>query len=243
MSFFPGKDPQAGDSYSLRRHRACRGAAHGRSRRRLLGAARAAVGALAHGRAVHFFRSFRAGRIPRRQRARRAAASAYRARHRHLSVRRRDHAPRQPRHRGADQAGRSELDDRRARHRAFRAHRRPSCAPPAVRSTACRCGWRCRPPRRKSSRALRITRPPNFRWSRTMENSCAWWSARSTARRRRCRRCMKRCSPTSRYAPARACRSTPITRSARSMSSTAPSTSPATSSSPAGCWCSSRATR
>ena len=39
------------------------------------------------------------------------------------------------------------------------------------------------------------------------------------------------------------CRSMPITRSARSMSSTARSISPATSSSRDACWCSSRATR
>ena len=121
MSFFPGKDPEAGNDLSMRRDRSGDRAAHGRSRR-LCGAPRAAVGAHAHGRAVHFLRSFRPGRIPRRQRARRAAASAYRACHRHLSVRRRDHAPRQSRHRGGDQAGRSELDDRRPRHRPFRAH-------------------------------------------------------------------------------------------------------------------------
>ena len=43
-------------------------------------------------------------------------------------VRRRDHAPRQPRHRGADPARRGQLDDGRARHRPFRAHRAATVA-------------------------------------------------------------------------------------------------------------------
>ena len=98
-------------------------AAHRGPRRRLHGAARAAVDPVAHGRAVRVLRSFRADRVQVRQRPRRAPASAYRARHRHLPVRRRDHAPRQPRHRGADPARRGQLDDRRPRHRAFGAHR------------------------------------------------------------------------------------------------------------------------
>ena len=123
MSFFPGKDPQGGRRLCVRRHRPGDRAAHGRSRR-LHRAPRAALGALAHGRPLHLLRPFRPGGIPRRRRHRRAPASAYRARHRHLSVRRRDRAPRLPRHRGGDQAGRSQLDDGRARHRAFRAHGR-----------------------------------------------------------------------------------------------------------------------
>ena len=57
--------------------------------------------------------------LPRR---RRAAASAYRARDRHLFIRWRDRASRQPRHRAADPAGRGQLDDGRAWHRAFRTH-------------------------------------------------------------------------------------------------------------------------
>ncbi len=86
MSFFPGKDPKAGDTY------ACEAIAQvvvprtvdlgdGFSVRRALPSARSRmVGPL------HLLRPFRAGGIPRRQRPRRAAASAYRARHRHLSV-------------------------------------------------------------------------------------------------------------------------------------------------------------
>ena len=53
---------------------------------------------------------------PRRQ-PRRAAASAHRARDRHLPVRRRDAASRQPGQRPAHRAGRDQLDDGRARHR------------------------------------------------------------------------------------------------------------------------------
>ncbi len=144
MSFFPGKDPAAGDKFQCDAIKARDRAAHRRSRRRLHRAPRAAVGAVAHGRPVRVLRSFRADGVQVRQRPRRAAASAYRARHRHLSVRRRDHAPRQPRHRRADPAGRGQLDDRRPRHRAFRAHRYASAAPKATACTACRCGWRCR---------------------------------------------------------------------------------------------------
>ena len=54
----------------------------------------------------------------------------------------------------ADPARRGQLDDRRPRHRAFRAHRRRSAAPTATRCTACRCGWRCRPTRRRSTPAF-----------------------------------------------------------------------------------------
>ena len=183
----------------------------------VFGAPRAAVGAHAHGRAVHLLRPFRAGGIPRRRRARCAAASAYRARHRHLSVRRRDHASRQPRHRAGDPAGRSELDDGRPRHRAFGAHRRRTSARPAARSTACRCGSRCRRRTRKWRPASRTTRRRNFRSSPTTARPCASSSARSTAPSRRCRPCTKRCSATCISRPARHCRSTPATRSARSM--------------------------
>ena len=142
MSFFPGKDPDGRRCLWLRRHRPCGGAAHGRSRRRLHGAPGAALGAFAHGRSVHFFRSFWPGGISRRQRPRRPPASAYRACHRLLSVRRRNHAPRQPRHGGGDQAGRGQLDDGRSRHRAFRAHRRGETRDRRARSMDCRCGSR-----------------------------------------------------------------------------------------------------
>ena len=217
MSFFPGKDPKAGDAYACDADRRRGGAAHRRSRR-LRGAARAAVGAHAHGRAVHLLRPFRAGRIPRRARPRRAAASAYRACHRHLSVRRRDHAPRQPRHRGRDQAGRGELDDRRPRHRAFRAHRRREARRRRADPRLADVGGAARPPKRRWTPALRITPPPNSPWSRKTASRCAWWSARSTARR----------SPVPTVhetmfadvhlkAGSAICRSTPATRSARFM--------------------------
>ena len=61
MSFFPGKDPAAGDAF------ACEAIAHVVVPRTVdlgdgfFGAPRPAVGAHAHGRAVHFLRSFRTG--------------------------------------------------------------------------------------------------------------------------------------------------------------------------------------
>ena len=97
--------------------------AAGARSRRLRGAPRAALGAPADGRAVHLLRSDGAGGVPARPGHRRAAASAHRARHRDLPVRGRDHPSRQPRHAAADPTGRGQLDDRRARHRPFRAHR------------------------------------------------------------------------------------------------------------------------
>ena len=54
----------------------------------------------------------------------RAPASAYRARHRHLSVRRQHHAPRQRGQHPGNPARRDEPDDRRPRHRPFRADAR-----------------------------------------------------------------------------------------------------------------------
>ena len=75
------------------------------------------------GRAVHLLRPDGAFRVPARTGHGRAAPSAYRPVHRHLLVRRRDHAPRQPRHRTADPAGRAELDDGGSRHHPFGAHR------------------------------------------------------------------------------------------------------------------------
>ena len=90
----------------------------------LRGAPRAAQRQAAHGRAVHLPRSFRAdGRAAGRRRHGGAAASAYRARHRHLSVRRRHLPSRQPGLCAGDPPGRRQLDDRRQRHRPQRAHR------------------------------------------------------------------------------------------------------------------------
>ena len=103
MSWHPAKTPFPAIAL-LRRHRACDRAARPRSRR-LRGAPRAALGAEADGRAVHLLRPDGAGRVPDRQRHRRAPASAHRARHGHLSVRGRDDAPRQPRHLGAIRPG------------------------------------------------------------------------------------------------------------------------------------------
>ena len=121
MSWLPDKDPVLGDKRVLRRARARHRAARARSRR-LRGAPRAAARQAADGRAVHLLRPDGPGAVRRRPGHGRAPASAYRARHRHLSVRRPRHAPRQRRQRAGDHARRHEPDDRRARHRAFRAH-------------------------------------------------------------------------------------------------------------------------
>ena len=123
MSFFPGKDPQAGDVYAcdaIDQVIVPRTVDLGdfTVRRALPSARSRMVGPFI------FFDHFGPAEFRAGAGHRRAAASAYRARHRHLSVRRRDRAPRYTRHRGGDQAGRSELDDGGARHRAFRAHRR-----------------------------------------------------------------------------------------------------------------------
>ena len=45
--------------------------------------------------------------------------------------------------------------------------------------------------RRKWRLVLRTTRPPNSRWSATMEKTCAWWSARFMAPLHRCRLCTR----------------------------------------------------
>ena len=124
-------------SQDLRRARSHHRAAHPRPRRRLCGAARAAAWQAADGRALHLLRSFRPGAVRVRQGHGRAAASAYRACHRHLSVRRQHHASRQRGQHSGDHAGRDEPDDRGTRHRPFRAHagsaapRRPEDAGPA----------------------------------------------------------------------------------------------------------------
>ena len=68
-----------------------------------------------------FVDEFGPARDENRRRHGRAAAPAHQPRHRHLSVRRRDPAPRQPRHRPGDPARRDQSDDRRQRHRPFRA--------------------------------------------------------------------------------------------------------------------------
>ena len=100
MSFFPGKDPAAGDTLqcdAIKRVVVPRTVDLGDGftvRRALPSAQSRMVGPFV------FFDHFGPAEFQIRQRPRRAAASAYRACHRHLSVRRRDHAPRQPRHRG-----------------------------------------------------------------------------------------------------------------------------------------------
>ena len=121
MSFFPAKDPVFGDARSsdaIAQIIVPRSVDLGGS----AGPPRFAIGALAHGRPVHFLRSFRPGGLSRWRRHRRAAASAYRPCDGDIFVRRRDRASRQPRQRHADPARRRQLDDRRPRHCSFRAH-------------------------------------------------------------------------------------------------------------------------
>ena len=68
MSFFPGKDPEAGNTYqcdAISQVIVPRTVDLGDFR----GSPRVAVSAHAHGRPLHFLRSFRSGGIPRRQRA------------------------------------------------------------------------------------------------------------------------------------------------------------------------------
>ena len=131
------------------------------------GAPRAAARQAADGRPLHLLRSFRAGAVHVRQGHGRAPASAYRARHRHLSVRRQHHAPRQRGQHPGNPARRHEPDDGRARHRPFRAHagraaeERPEDAGPAKLDRA--AGRH----RRRSRRRFSITPPPICRRCKT----------------------------------------------------------------------------
>ena len=121
MSFFPGNDPSA-----WRRLRQRPDRTDGHSERqghwRLPGSPRAADRQAPAGRAVHLLRPHGPGHPAGRPGARCASASAYRPVDRHLSVRRQDQASRFARHRNGDPARRREFDDRRPRHRPFRAH-------------------------------------------------------------------------------------------------------------------------
>ena len=164
MSFFPGKDPQAGDAY------ACEAIAHvvvprtvdlgdGFSVRRALPSARTRmVGPFI------FFDHFGPAEF-------RAGNGLDVRPHPHIGlatvtylfdgeIMHRDSLGTAAR----DQARRSELDDRRARHRAFRAHRAGIAHDRQPDPRACRCGWRCRRRKKKWSQASRTTRSMNSRW-------------------------------------------------------------------------------
>ena len=121
MSWLPSNDPVLGDRNRATRSNwsSCRGSA---TSARLRGAPRAAARQAPDGRALHLLRSFRAGAVHGRQGHGRAAAPAYRARHRHLSVRRQHHAPRQRGQYPGNPARRHEPDDGGPRHRPFRAN-------------------------------------------------------------------------------------------------------------------------
>ena len=119
----PRNRPRNRRQARLRRHRTD-GHPERQGYRRLRGAPRAADRQAPAGRPVHLLRPHGAGDPAGRAGARRPPASAYRACHRHLSVRRQDQAPRLARHRDGHRAGRREPDDGRPRHRPFRAHAR-----------------------------------------------------------------------------------------------------------------------
>ena len=172
MSFFPGNDPDSRRRFRLRRHRAD-GHPQRQGHRRLRGAARAADRQAPAGRPVHLLRPHGSGDPARRPGARRAPASAYRARHRHLSVRRQDQASRFARHRNGDRAGRREPDDGRPRHRPFRAHARGTARRADVDFRACRPGWRCPTARRRSRRCSRTPPARRFPDSRTTASRAA----------------------------------------------------------------------
>ncbi len=101
MSFFPGKDPAAGDAYQCDAisqvivPRTVDLGEFARSCVALPSAQTRMVGPFI------FFDHFGTGGVPRRQTGSTFARIAHRARHRDLSFRRRDHAPRQSRHRMA----------------------------------------------------------------------------------------------------------------------------------------------
>ena len=147
---------------------------------------------------------------------------AYRALHRDLSVRRRGHAPRLPRHRAGDPARRAQLDDRRPRHRSFRAHRNGRCAAPVPSCSASRAGSRCRRKRRGDGAGFRALRGAARCRCSTAEGR------RSASSPGRCSAPPRRSGPRARcsmpmwpwpWAPPS--RSTPIMKSARSTPSPA----------------------
>ena len=229
MSFFPGNDPQPGDAFACDADRTD-GHPERQGHRRLRGAPCAADRQAPARRPLHLLRPHGAGHPARRPGARRAAASAYRARHRHLSVRRQDPPPRFARHRDGHRAGRREPDDGGPRHRAFRAHARGTArradvdVRPADLARPARGRGGGRAAVREHGRAIAAA-------SSTTDgvSPAASSSAPSPACARRSGRRPTRSMPISRSLPARACRdSRPMPRSARSMSCRARSTLPAT---------------
>ncbi len=215
MSFFPGKDPVPGDtrtsdaveqmivprSVDLGGFQVHRALPSGQSRM---------VGPFI------FFDHFGPAVFKAGRRRRRAAASAYRPRHRHLPVRRRDRASRQPRHPHADPARRGQLDDRGPRYRAFRAHRRRTIAPAASRCMACSYGSRCRMRTRKRRRPSPIPRQRPFPQIRDAGMTLRVVAGTMQACARRSRRLGTPYSRMSASRPAPRCRSTPSMKSAPS---------------------------
>ena len=188
--------------------------------------------ALPHGKRqmvgpLHLLRPDGAGAVHRRPGHGRAAASAYRACHRHLSLRRARHASRQRGQRAGDHAGRDEPDDRRARHRALGAHARRRSRQRGRDVRHPELDRAARRGRGDRSRPSSISPPPTCRASRMADFRRASSPARPSASARR-----SACTPNgstprwcSSRAPAR--RSIPTTRSARSIWSRARSRSPA----------------
>ena len=162
-----------------------------------------------------FVDQFGPARLAARRGHGRAPAPAHQPRHRHLSVRGRDRASRQPRHPAGDRAGRGQSDDRGQRHRPFRALAGRRARRRARRSTACRPGSRCPTARRRSTRrsSMSTARPAAGRGRRRLGAGADGHAVGQD--RRRHRSTARPSMPTSSSAPARACRSTPRPTSAR----------------------------
>ena len=140
----------------------------------------------ADGRAVHLLRSDGSGRFSHRHRHRRAPASAHRARHRDVSVRWRDHAPRQPRDR-VQPITPGEVNWMTAGRGIVHSERTPA-EPRATgrRCTASRPGWRCRRRTRKGAGVRPSRRRRRCPVDRAAgRRRCASSPARRSARGRR----------------------------------------------------------
>ena len=165
----------------------------------------------------------------------RAPASAYRAGHRHLSVRRLDHPSRQRGQCPGDPAGRDEPDDRGARHRPFRAHAGPAAPRAARRCWACKAGSRCRGFARRWRRRSSIMPQPTCRWSSSAVSPRAMIAGRAFGITSPVDNGVAVVLYGGAAERASASRSTPITRSARSIWWTVRSKSPATATRDRGC--------
>jgi hypothetical protein len=206
-----------------------------RPRRWLRGSPRPPFRRAPNGGPVRVFRSDGSDRITCQKRPRCASPSAYRPRHRNLSLRGRDPAPRQSRNGAAYSAGGGQLDDGGARDRAFQAH---PAGVPHRRRRALRHPDLGRPAegqRRGRSRFCIIPKTP-CRCSKATASGFASLPDPFTARVRRSSFFRRRFTSTRRLPPMPGWRSRRSTRSERSTSPRAASRSAATVSRRAGCW-------